>query len=77
MKYYGNDRFSIIGDDNARFDFIPLVGGSSLARDAGNLIGAYINYNLWAIPISSLFILPPLINGPYDVKFIGTTKIPK
>ena len=77
MKYHGNDQFSIVGDDNARFDFSPLVGGYSLARDAGNLFGAYISYNLWAIPISPLLTLPSIINGPYDIKFIGTTKIPE
>ncbi len=77
MRYLGNDRFTIVGDKNARFDFSPLVGGSSIARDAGNVFGAYINYNIWAIPISPLLVIPPLISGPYDVNFIGTTIIPK
>ncbi len=77
MRYLGNDRFTIVGDDQSRFDFWPLVGGSSLARDAGNVFGAYINYNIWAIPISPLLVIPPLISGPYDVNFIGTTIIPK
>ena len=77
MMYLGNDQFTIVGDKNSRFDFSPLVGGSSLARDAGNVLGAYINYNIWAIPISPLLVFPPLISGPYDVNFVGITTIPK
>jgi hypothetical protein len=73
MQYYGNDQFSIIGDKSSRFDFWPLVGGSSIARDAGNLLGAAINYNLIISPAAIL--VPAIFGGPFDVNFIGTTTI--
>lgn len=75
MKYHGNNQFSIVGDENSRFDFWPLVGGSSLARDAGNLLGAAINYNLIISPAAIL--VPIIFGGPFDVNFIGTTTIRK
>ena len=75
MRYHGNNQFSIVGDENSRFDFFPLVGGSSRARDAGNLLGAYINYDLFISPAAIL--IPTIFGGPYDVNFIGTTTIPK
>jgi len=51
-------------------------GGSSLKRDAGNVLGFMINYNL--VPGTPLSPLVPLIfGGPYDVNFSGTIYIPK
>ena len=74
MRYHGNNQFSIVTNESSLFDFWPLVGGSSNARDAGNLLGAAINYNLIISPAAIL--VPIIFGGPYDVNFIGTTTIP-
>jgi len=80
MMYHGNNQFSIVGDKSSKFDFWPLVGGSSLKRDAGNVLGATINYNIipsimLRSPIPTL--IPLIFGGPYDVNFRGTIYIPK
>jgi len=76
MMYHGNNQFSIVGDESSKFNFWPLIGGSSLKRDAGNILGFMINYNLF--PGTQLSPLVPLIfGGEYPVNFIGTTYIPK
>ena len=76
MKYHGNNQFSIVADENSVFDFWPLVGGSSIKRDAGNVLGFMVNYNLFpGAPLSPL--VPLIFGGPYPVNFIGTTYIPR
>jgi hypothetical protein len=76
MMYHGNNQFSIVSDRSSRFDFWPLVGGSSLKRDAGNVLGFMVNYNLFpGTPFSPL--VPLIFGGPYDVNFNGTTTIPR
>ena len=52
-------------------------GGSGGGGDGDDGASAYINYNIWAIPILPLLVFPPLISGPYDVNFVGTITIPK
>ena len=75
MTYYGNNQFSIVGDNSSRFDFSPLIDPSaSLGRNAGNILGAAINYNMILGPVS-LYV--SISGGPYDVNFVGTTTIPK
>lgn len=76
MEYHGSNQFSIVSDGSARFDFNPLIdSNASWGRNAGNVLGAAINYNLW---LGNGSVLVPLIfGGPYDVNFIGTTHIPK
>jgi hypothetical protein len=76
MMYHGNDQFSIVGDESSKFNFWPLIGGSSIKRDAGNILGFMINYNLVpGTPISPL--VPLIFGGEYLVNFIGTTYIPE
>jgi len=81
MMYHGNDQFSILSDKSARFDFDPLIDrGASWGRNAGNVLGAGINYNLYLPPMIRGFftpLFPMIFGGPYDVIFIGTTYIPK
>lgn len=81
MIYHGNDQFSILSDKSARFDFDPLIDrGASWGRNAGNVLGAGINYNLYLPPMIRGFftpLFPMIFGGPYDVIFIGTTYIPK
>jgi len=75
MKNHGNNQFSIVGDKSSRFDFFRLIDTkASVYRNAGNILGAAINYNL----ITPVPIWVPLIfGGPFDVNFTGTTTIPK
>ncbi len=76
MKYYGNNQFSIVGDDKARFDFSPPIDPTASAgRNAANLLGAVINYNLIISPAA--IIVPVIFGGPYPVYFNGTTTIQK
>ena len=76
MQYYGNDQFSIVGDKSSRFDFWPLIDTkASAGRNAGNLLGAAINYNLIISPAAIL--IPSIFGGLYDVNFTGTTTIHK
>lgn len=76
MIYHGNDLFSIVGDNSSRFDFCPLIDRyASFERNAGNILGATINYNLLINPAAIL--VPSIFGGPYDVNFVGTTKIRK
>lgn len=65
----GNNQFQIKQDV---FDFnIEWENGFS-ARNAGTLLGAFINYNLLIFPE-----LPLIMGGPYQDNFIGTVTIPK
>ena len=65
----GNNQFQINQDV---FDFnIEWQNGFS-ARNAGTLLGAFINYNLLIFPE-----LPLIMGGPYQDNFIGTVTIPK
>lgn len=74
MEYHGNNQFPIVSDESARFDFNPLIdSNASWGRNAGNVFGAAINYNLWLGPEPVL--VPLIFSGPYDVNFIGTTPI--
>ncbi len=79
MMANGNNQFSIVSDNSARFDFAPLIDRTaSLERNVGNVIGAGINYNIWLMPITPLAPAIPLIfGGPFDVNFNGTTTIPQ
>lgn len=43
MRFHGNNRFSIFVDEPLRFDFWPLVEGSSLKRYTGNLLRILVN----------------------------------
>ena len=75
MMYNGNNQFSIVSDESARFDFSPLYdSGATMGRNVGNIIGAGINYNLWLSPAATL--VPLIWSGPYPVYFNGTTTIP-
>jgi RHS repeat-associated protein len=76
MRYHGNDRFSIVSNNSARFDFQPIVGGSSVKRDIGNVLGFILCQNLYPFaPIHPL--VPIFFGGPYKVTFSGTVYIPK
>jgi hypothetical protein len=77
MTYHGNNQFSIVSDKSSRFDFSPLYDpGASLGRNAGNILGTMINYNL--MPGNPFLPLVPLIfGGPYNVNYNGTTTIPR
>ena len=76
MKNHGNNQFSIVSDNSARFDFNPLIDSdASWGRNVGNVLGAMINYNLFPRQPSPL--IPLIFGGPYDVEFIGTTYIPE
>ena len=79
MMAYGNNQFSIVSDNSARFDFTPLIDrAASLERNVGNVIGAYINYNIWLMPITPLAPAIPLIfGGLFNVNFNGTITIPR
>jgi len=79
MKYHGKNEFSIVTDPSSRFDFSPLIDSSaSTGRNAGNILGAAINYNIPLIPIHLLTPAVPLIfGGPFSINFNGTTSIPK
>ena len=76
MMYHGNNQFSIVGDASARFDFSPLIDfDGSLGRNAGNILGAAINYNIFLG--SAAMAVPLIFGGPYSVYFNGTTTIPE
>ena len=77
MTYHGNNQFSIVSDKSSRFDFSPLYDpGASWGRNAGNILGTMINYNL--MPGNPFLPLVPLIfGGPYNVNYNGTTTIPR
>ena len=76
MMYHGNNQFSIVTDESSRFDFYPLYdSGASWGRNAENILGAAINYNLWLSPAAAL--VPLICGGPYPVYFYGTTTIPR
>ncbi len=79
MMYHGNNQFSIVSDKSSRFDFNPLFDpNASWGRNAGNILGTMINYNLFPLPGTPFSPLMPLIfGGPYDVNFNGTTIIPR
>ena len=79
MMAHGNNQFSLVSDNSARFDFAPLIDRvASLERNVGNVIGAAINYNIFLIPIAPLAPAIPLIfGGPFNVNFNGTTTIPQ
>lgn len=79
MMAHGNNQFSIVSDNSARFDFAPLIDrAASLERNVGNVIGAGVNYNVFLISITPVAPLIPLIfGGPFDVNFNGTTTIPR
>jgi hypothetical protein len=82
IKAHGNNQFSIIGgDESSQFNFSPLIDSdASFGRNAGNLLGAGINYNVFPSLIlrSPIPTLVPLIfGGPFDIHFNGTTTIPK
>ena len=77
MINHGNDQFSIVSDESSRFDFDPLIDrGTTWRRNAANLLGAAINYNMFYLHFGAPLI-PMLFGGEYDVYFIGTTYIPK
>ena len=74
--YYRNDQFSIVGDKSSRFDFLPLIDTkASAGRNAGNLLGAAINYDLIISP--AVILIPSIFGGPYEVNHTGTTTIQK
>ena len=77
MKYHGNNQFSILTGEGANFNFSPLIDPqASLARNAGNVLGALINYNIFISPFSRILpFVPLLFGGGYDVGFVGTTYI--
>jgi RHS repeat-associated protein len=77
MKYHGNNQFSILAGEGANFNFSPLIDPqASLARNAGNVLGALINYNIFLTPFSRILpFVPLLFGGGYDVGFVGTTYI--
>jgi len=76
MQYHGNDQFSIVGDKSAEFNFSPLIDfDASMGRNAGNILGAAINYNLMISPAAAL--VPLIFGGSFPVYFNGTTTIPK
>jgi hypothetical protein len=76
MMYHGNDQFSIVGDKSSAFNFSPLIDfNASFGRNAGNVLGAAINYNLLISPAAAL--VPLIFGGPYPVYFNGTTTIPR
>jgi len=76
MKYHGNNQFSVVADKSSRFDFVPLIDpDASMGRNAGNILGAAINYNLWISPAWAG--VPLIFGGGYDVNFVGTIFIPK
>ena len=77
MMYHGNNQFSIVSDNSSRFDFSPIYDpGASWGRNAGNILGTMINYNLMpGTPFSPL--VPLIFGGPYKVNFYGTTTIPR
>lgn len=79
MQYHGNDRFSIVGDRQSRFDFLPLIDEkASVQRNVGNVLGAIINHNVWMLGISPRPLVSTLtVNGSYPVSFVGTTYIKK
>ena len=79
MQYHGNDRYSIVGDDQSRFDFLPLIDEkASVQRNVGNVLGAIINHNVWMLGISARPLVSTLtVNGSYPVSFVGTTYIKK
>ena len=79
MKSFGNNRFSIVSDNSARFDFAPLIDArGSLERNVGNVIGASVNYNIILTPIVPLSpAIPMIFGGPFDVRFNGTKTIPR
>lgn len=69
MTYKGNNQFQINRDV---FDFNIEWNNGFSARNAGTLLGAFINYNLLILPE-----LPLIRGGPYPVNFNGTVTIPK
>jgi hypothetical protein len=74
--YYRNDQFSIVGDKSSRFDFLPLIDTkASAARNAGNHLGAAINYDLIISP--AVILITSIFGGLYDVNYTGTTTIQK
>lgn len=77
MMSHGNNQFSIVGgNESSQFNFSPLIDiDASFGRNAGNVLGAAINYNLWIGPAPAG--IPLIFGGPYDVYFTGTTFIPK
>ncbi|HBK83693.1 MAG TPA: hypothetical protein DDZ41_08875, partial [Flavobacterium sp.] len=77
MMYHGNNQFSIVSDESSRFDFNPIIDpNASWGRNAGNILGTMINYNLFPdTPLSPL--VPLIFGGPYDVNFNGTATIPR
>ena len=77
MMAHGNNQFSIVSDNSARFDFVPLIDrAASLERNVGNVLGAGINYNIWLMPIIKIAPAIPLIfGGSFDVNFKGSTTI--
>ena len=75
MEYLGNNQYTIVGDKSSRFDFNPLFDlNASLGRNAGNALGATINYDLFLGPLGP--IIPMIWGGPYNVYFTGSTTIP-
>lgn len=76
MEYHGNNQFSIVGDESAEFNFSPFIDfNASMGRNAGNVLGAAINYNLIFGPLGQL--VPLNFGGPFPVYFNGTTTIPE
>lgn len=72
MIYCGDNQFSILSN---RFDWnmeTPLFTN----RNAGTLLGAMVNYNVWTgNPL--LMSIPATFGGPYDINFSGMATIPK
>ncbi|OYX11862.1 MAG: hypothetical protein B7Z16_17085, partial [Algoriphagus sp. 32-45-6] len=81
MMAHGNNQFSIVSDGSSRFDFAPLIDtNASSGRNAGNVLGAAINYNVVLSFISKSPIptaIPLMFGGPFNVNFNGTKTIPK
>lgn len=76
MQYYGNNQFTIVTDESSHFDFNPLIDKTaSFGRNAGNILGAAINYNLILTPVSPL--VPLLFGGGFDIIIKGTFTIPR
>ena len=72
LMYHGNNQFSIVSDKSSRFDFAPLYDSdASWGRNSGNILGAIITSN----PLTPL--IPVTFGGPFNIKFIGTTSIPR
>jgi hypothetical protein len=72
MIYQGNNQFSLLSN---RFDWnieTPLFTNGN----AGTLLGAIVNYNIWTGSPLLMFI-PAIFGGPYDINFVGTATILK